>query len=452
MPKINEKIFQSYDVRGIYPKELSLEAAERIGRVFVKVTKATKVIVGRDMRLSGEELFDSLVKGITESGADVIDIGLAPIDGVYFATCKYGYDAGIMITASHNPKGYNGFKMMTTDKKGIYVVRGTDIKEMVLSEDFIIGVEPGKIEQKDIWDDFIKHIFTFIDKKKIKPLKVVVDAGNGMAGKVIPKIEERLPIEIIKMNFEVDGNFPGHPSNPLLPESHGPIQKRVKEEKADVGFIFDGDGDRIFMVDERGQFLRGDLTLIFLAKYFLENKLGDKIIYNAICSKAVPEMIEKMGGKAIRERVGYINVSLRMKEEDGVLSGEVSGHYSFSKNFYADSGFITFLMILQVLSESREPLSELSKDLNPYFRGDELNIEMDDRKEIEKRLDLVREKYKDYKQDELDGVTVDAWEDEGWWFNVRPSNTEPLLRVTVEGKSKSLLKEKEKEVLKNISI
>lgn len=447
MPEINEKIFKSYDVRGIYPEDLTLEAAEKVGRGLVKISGAKIVAVARDMRLGGEELFSSLTNGVTANGANVIDIGLASIDGLYFAVGKYGYDAGVMITASHNPKEYNGFKIVTRDDKGVDVMRGIDIKEAVMSENFICKIRPGRIEKRDIWNDYLAHIFSFVDIIKIKPLKIVVDAGNGLAGKVIPLLEKRLPVEIIKMNFEVDGNFPGHPSNPLEPESHEPLQKRVIEEKAAVGFIFDGDTDRIFLVDDKGNFLRGDTTLIFLAKYFLDNNLGKIIIYNAICSKAVPEMVKKMGGRAFREKVGYVNLSARMKKEGGVLSGEVSGHYSFARNFYADSGFIALLTILQVLSESSEPLSAMVRGLNPYFRGDEVNIKFEDREAIEERLERIRQEYKNYKQDELDGVTVNGWDKEGWWFNVRPSNTEPMLRVMVEGKTSELQAEKEAEVL-----
>lgn len=450
MEKIKLNIFKANDIRGIYPQELNSEVAYKVAKVFTVLTGSKTTAVARDMRLGGEDLFLGLTNGLREAGNKVIDLGLVPTEGIYFSVGHYKYDAGIMITASHNPKEYNGLKMVTRDEKGINVVRGTAIKEGLLKEILGQSKKAGILEKKDIWPDYLSHIFSFIDKNKLKPLKIVVDAGNGLAGKVIPMIETRLPekIKIIKMNFNLDGNFPAHPSNPLELASRAPLQKKVVKEKAAVGFIFDGDADRIFLVDEKGNFLRGDTTLLLLAKYFLDNKLGNIFVYNVICSKAVPEIIQKMGGVALREKVGYVNLSTRMKKEGGVLSGEVSGHYSFAENFYADSGFITFLMVLQLLSESSCSLSELSGNFNPYCRGDEVSIQTED---AAGQVAKVRQTYQNYQQDELDGITVDAWQKEGWWFNVRASNTEPLLRITVEGKTKLLMEKKIREITRIIA-
>ena len=438
--KINGSIFKSYDIRGIYPKDLNEDTVFKIGQAFVEYAEAKNIVVGQDMRLSSPALFEALVRGITAQGADVYNIGQVPTEGMYFAVGHYGYDAGIMITASHNPKEYNGFKMVKKEADIIKIIRGKDMIEIIEKSDFSEASEQGEIKELDIWQDYINHIFSFVDVKKIEPFKVVIDAGNGMAGKVIPLISEKLPIEVIPLNFELDGNFPAHPSNPLLEGVIDQVSKEVKEKKADFGFIFDGDADRIFLIDENGNFIKGDVTGLLLAKYLLEKNPGKGVAYNLICSKAIPEFIKKWGGKPIRTPVGFVNVQKGMIENDGVVGNEVSGHYSFRDNYYVDSGFIAFLILLQIISESGKKVSELVKELSPYAKGAEINFEVEDK---EAMLDKIKEKYSDGKQDYLDGVTVEY---DNWWFNVRPSQTEPLLRLTIEADAQKLLAQKKKEL------
>ncbi|OGZ17829.1 MAG: hypothetical protein A2V72_02815 [Candidatus Nealsonbacteria bacterium RBG_13_37_56] len=438
--KVNQNIFKSRDIRGIYPKELDKKAAFKIGQAFVNHTGAKTVVVGQDMRISSPELFKSLTKGIISQGGTVYNIGIIPTECLYYAVGHYQYEAGIVITASHNPKEYNGFKIIQNKEGSIGLVAGKDLLDLVKKDDFKETDQPGTIEELDIWQNYINHIFSFIDINKIKPFKVVIDAGNGMAGKVISLIRGKLPIEIIPLNFKLDGNFPAHPSNPLESGSVDQISEEVKNQKADFGFIFDGDADRIFLIDELGNFIKGDITLLFLAKYFLKKNPNKGIAYNLICSKVLPEFIKKWQGVPIRTAVGVINVRKGMLDNDGIMGGELSGHYLFKDNFYLDSGFISFLILLEIISESEQKVSEITKKLAPYAKGAEINFEVEDKERI---INMIKEKYSDGKQDYLDGLTVEYSD---WWFNVRPSNTEPLFRLTVEADNQKLLKEKQKEL------
>lgn len=437
---IDEGIFRSYDIRGKYPDELNEEAAYAVGRAFARRAAgvgAKEAVVGFDMRLSGPALKKEIIRGITDEGIGVVDVGLVPIDAVYIAVGKFGFDAGLMITASHNPKEYNGFKMVLKDMQWI---RGEELKDDVLNLPEEISETKGEVREEDVMPRYIEHVMTFIDVEKIKKFKVVVDAGNGMAGKVMPMLEPLLPIEMIKLNFELDGNFPAHPSNPLEPASQVQITEAVKKEGADFGVIIDGDTDRLFFVDETGQFIRADVTLLILAKEFLNREPGAGIAYNLICSKVVPEKIKEWGGKPLRSKVGYVNVSTVMRENDGIMAGELSAHYSFRDNAFADSGHISFLILLQLISQDGRKLSEIASEFMTYAKGDEINIEITDK---EKVIAAVKEHYADGRQDELDGLTVEY---DNWWFNVRPSNTEPLLRVTIEADNEELLKEKQEEL------
>jgi phosphomannomutase len=442
MSELNPKIFKSYDIRGIYPADLDEDVALAVGQAYAKLTRSKKVAVGRDMRLGSPSLTKKLIEGLTSQGANVDDLGLVSIDQVYFAVGKYNYDGGIMATASHNPKEYNGFKMMKKAEHGLEYVRGTELYEFLTKEKvFKPAKKPGLVAQRDVQEEFIQHIMAFADVKKIKPFKIVVDAGNGMAGQVMPLLFKRLPCELIPLNFDLDGNFPAHPSNPLLPESQKQICATVKEKKADFGVILDGDTDRLFFVTEKGDFVRADTTLMVLAKYFLEHNPGMGIAYNVICSKAVPQRVKEWGGTPLRSAVGFVNVAKAMREGQGIMGGEVSAHYSFRDNFYADSGFIAFVILLMLISEHNKKLSEIVAGLNPYSRADETNIEVND---IPGVIAKVKEKYQDGQQDELDGLTVEY---KDWWVNVRPSNTEPLLRITVEGDNASIMKQRHTEVV-----
>ena len=434
---INQSIFKSYDIRGIYPKELNKETAYLIGRAFAKSSGAKEITVGSDMRLSGPALKEALLQGIIDEGANVKDIGLVPIDAVYISAGIFGDQAAIMITASHNPAEYNGFKMVL---KGMQWIRGVELLEYVKKLPKEISPKKGAIRQVDIIDKYIAHVLSFVEVEKMKPFKVVVDAGNGMAGKIMPILAEKLPITVIPLNFTLDGSFPAHPSNPLLPESQKQICETVVKEKADFGVIFDGDTDRLFFVDEKGFFIPADITLLLLAKLFLEKEPGAGIVYNLLCSRVVPEMIKEWGGRPLRSQVGYVNISRVMRENKGVMGGELSAHYSFRDNAFADSGFIAFVILLQLLSSYEKPLSDIVKPFYKYVKSSELNFEIQDKNAV---LEKVKEQYSDGKQDFLDGVTVEY---KDWWFNLRPSNTEPLLRLTVEADTKELLEQKKKEL------
>src|SRR3989338_11269389 len=448
--EINQSIFKSYDIRGIYPGELNEQTVYQIGKGFVKYTganssaslRARKVVVGYDARLSSPILFDILVGGIISEGANVYDIGLVPTECLYFAVAHYDFDSGIMKTASHNPKEYNGFKMVKKDGDQIEMVRGKDLFSVIKKGDFKEGAR-GLVYQKDILKEYIDYIFS-LSMSTIKPLRVVVDASNGVIGKVISAIKEKVPLEIIDLNFNPDGNFPNHSPNPLLPGSVDQITKEIKKQKADFGFIFDGDADRVFLVDEKGQLVSADITLLFLAKYFLSKNSGAGIAYNAICSKAVPEFVKKWGGVPIRTQVGFVNVREGMIKNNGIMGGELSAHYCFRDYFYMDSGMVVFLTLLQIISSEGKSVSEIVRELSIYAPPFQKNFKIDDKDAM---LQKVKAKYAEGKQDYLDGVTVEY---KDWWFNLRPSNTEPLLKLTVEANTIELLEEKKKELVEFI--
>jgi len=439
---INRNIFKSYDVRGIYPSELNEEAAFNIAKGFVKITKAKNITMGYDARNSSPALFKAFAEGVTAEGGKIYDIGQTLSECLYFAVGYYDFDAGVMITASHNPKEYNGFKIIKKSGKEIEMIRGKDLLSIVETNekkmDNLIN-----IEKKDIWRDFLSHILSFVDLSEIVPLKVVIDASNGVAGGAILQIQDKLPVEIIPLNFEPDGNFPNHSPNPLEKGSSEKISEIIKNQNADFGLMFDGDADRIFLIDENGQMVPADTVLLLLAKYFLEKNPGMSIAYNAICSKAVPKFVEKWGGKPIRTQVGFVNVRDGLIKNDGIMGGELSGHYCFKDNYYMDSGIIAFLTLLSIFSKDTRKISEIIKELSPYSKID-ANFKVKDKDAI---LEKVRQKYSDGKQDFLDGLTVDYSD---WWFNLRPSNTEPLLRLTIEANNQELLVQKQKELTKII--
>ena len=440
--KINESIFKSYDIRGIYPAELNEEAAYLIGRAFARKSKAPRVTVGSDMRLSSPVLKRSLIKGIIDEGVNVKDIGLVPIDAIYYAVGKMGDEAGIMITASHNPSEYNGFKMVLRGMEWVVVSEMLDEVKKLPKE---TSDKKGQVKEEDIMAGYINHILSFVEVDKIEPFKVVVDAGNGMAGKVMPLLTESLPLNIIPLNFKLDGSFPAHPSNPLLPESQKGICEAVIKEKADFGVIMDGDTDRLCFIDEKGIFIPADMTLLLLAKVFLDKEPGTGIVYNLLCSKIVPEMVTQWGGRPLISKVGYTSISKTMKDNNGIVGGELSSHYSFRDNGYSDSGFIAFVILLQLLSKIEKPLSEIVKPFYKYFKSPEINFSVADKDAV---LEKIKQEYLDGKQSFLDGITVEY---KDWWFNARPSNTEPLLRLTIEADTKEILDQKIKELTKLIS-
>lgn len=449
-----KQIFKAYDIRGIYPSELNESDARQIAQAYLvylstklnKPIDKLKIAVGRDARLSSQPLLESAVQRILALGASVADYGLMSSNDYYFVIGKYGYDGGLMSTASHNPPEYGGFKMAFKNKEyhdSIDFLSGKELLTTLenIKEDLPNNKKAGKRADKKYISDHLKHLFTFVESKKIKPFKVVVDCGNGMTAIMIPEIFKKLPGELIPMFTELDGNFPNRPPNPLTPGAPEKLIKKVLESKADLGVMFDIDGDRMFLADEQGNFIRGDMILLLLAKAMLSKNPGAGVAYNLICSHAVPELITKWGGRPLRSAVGYMNLARHMREENGMMSGEVSAHFAFRKNYYADSGFIALLLVLETLSLDNRPLSQIIKEYTLYYRADETNLTV---ASVTDQLDKIRAKYQANIRDEMDGITAEFAD---WWFNVRASNTEPLLRVTVEAQTKELLAAKQKELV-----
>ena len=443
--KIDPQIFKAYDIRGVYPDQLNEEIAYKIGRGFVEYLKPQNCAMGRDMRLSSPALWKSLTEGIIDGGTDVFDLGLCSTDGLYFAVGKFGYHSGIMITASHNPPEYNGMKMCSKDAVPLSGEEGINqIKELVIKNDFHPVGKKGRIKKHNIDRFYTEHVLSFIDTQTVKPFKIVIDAGNGIAGKIIPDVFSHLPCQIIPMLFELDGSFPHHLPNPMEPANIEPLQKKVLEEKADLGAAFDGDADRMFLVDEKGNRLGGDMVTALVAKNLLKKEKGTTILYNLICSKTVPEIIQKEGGKAIRTKVGHALIKPLMKKYNAIFGGEHSGHFYFRNNWYADSGLIALLVCLELISEEEKPLSLLVKSIDRYYRSGEINTPVENMSE---KIKEVERHFLKRKIDHLDGLTVEY---KDWWFNLRPSNTEPLLRLNIEASDPKLLEEKKEQLLKII--
>ncbi|OGC78475.1 MAG: phosphomannomutase/phosphoglucomutase [candidate division Zixibacteria bacterium RBG_16_40_9] len=442
MPKVDPAIFKAYDIRGIYPTQLDEEIAYLIGKALVEYLKPKNIAVGLDMRLSSPFLLENLTRGILEAGSSVVDIGLCSTDELYFAVGKFGYDGGVMITASHNPKEYNGFKICQKEAVPLSGDKGLkEIQQIITSERFSTVTKKGNLIKKNVSADYIQHILSFVDVKKIKPFKIVVDAGNGMAGLLIPKLFAHLPGQLIPLFFELDGSFPNHPASPIEPENLRFLQEKVLEEKAFLGAAFDGDADRVFIVDEKANILGGDIVTALVAKNLLKKEKNATILYNLICSRTVPKIIEANGGKTIKTRVGHALIKPLMKQYKAIFGGEHSGHFYYRDNFYADSALITLVVFLELSSEENKNVSELVKEIDQYYRSGEINSKVED---IPKKLQEIEKLYSKGKIDHLDGLTVEF---ENWWFNLRPSNTEPLLRLNVEADSKELLKQKTLELL-----
>ncbi len=421
-----DDIFKAYDVRGVVPDELDADLARKIGAAFARFVDAPRILVARDMRESGVELSQAFAEGATSQGVDVTDLGLSSTDLLYFAAGKLD-SAGAMFTASHNPPEYNGIKLCLPGAKPVGLESGlADIKEQVEGGDMSPAEEQGEVSEMDLLDDYADHVRSFVDVDVLRPLKVVADAANGMGGLVAPRVFEGLPFDFEILFDELDGSFPNHPPDPINPENLEALKNRVLEVGADVGLAFDGDADRVFLVDEKAQPLSGSLTTVMVAKSILDKNPGAKIIYNLICSKAVPEIISENGGEPIRSRVGHSFIKGLMADTGAVFGGEHSGHYYFKDNYGADSGLVAALVVLELLSKEDKPLSELRKPFERYAASGEINSEVSDQQAV---MDKVAEAYKDADQDRTDGLTVDLGE---WWFNLRPSNTEPKLRLNLE--------------------
>jgi phosphomannomutase len=433
-------IFKAYDIRGVYPTELNEKIMYKIGRAFVDFLKCKNVVVGRDMRLSSPSLFNALVKGIIDQGADVIDIGLSTTPMLYYAVHELKADSGLVITASHNPKEWNGLKLVREEGRALSGEDGIkEIEEKVKNNDFKDADEQGKITQKNITHDYINYAASYATN--LNNFKIVVDCGNGMAGLTLIPLIEKLGIEYTALYSELDGSFPNHEPDPLKEKNMKDLQEKVVELKADVGFALDGDVDRIILVDEKGNRIPGDITTALIAKDLLSKK-KIKVMYDIRASKSVKELIEKNGGTAMVYRAGHSLIKKKMREEGFDFGGEKSGHYFYKQNFYTDSALITLIYILELLKKEGKKLSELVKDINPYSSSGEINRKVKDKDEVLKR---VEEKYKDaLRIFHIDGVTIEY---KDWWFNLRKSNTEPLLRLNLEADNKGLMKEKIKEVL-----
>jgi len=441
---IDPSVFKAYDIRGTTPNQLNGEIAYHIGAALTTYLHPKAVAVGRDMRVSSDDLADHLIRGITECGSDVVDLGLCSTDGLYYAVGKHGYDGGVMITASHNPKEYNGFKMCRRMAEPLSGEQGLRQMLEAIQEDthLVKSPSPGVTVRKDISEGYTEHCLSFIDISKVKPYKVVIDAGNGMAGLTLPPVLSQLPIEVTPLYFELDGTFPNPPASPIELENLADLQKKITETKADFGVAFDGDADRMFLVDQHGGQLGGDMVTALVAKSLLAKHPGETVLYNLICSKAVPELIERSGGKAIRTRVGHALIKPLMKKHNAIFGGEHSGHFYFRDFWFADSGLIAFLVCLELISTEGKPLHDMVKAIDPYFRSGEINSRV---KSISDTIARVKDTFADGGQDEMDGLTVSFAD---FWFNLRPSNTEPLLRLNVEANSGAILKEKTDEILK----
>lgn len=442
--QVNPEIFKAYDIRGIYGQDLTDKTAEAIGNVFAQMAENQEIIVGCDMRLSREVIFSNLIKGINKAGVNVIDIGLVSTDVTYFAAGFWKMPA-IMITASHNPREWNGFKLTLADAIPFGQEEIQKLKNLIEQDKFINVLSPGIIKQKDILSDYLKNCLKFINIKNISNFKIVVDAGNAMAGKLIPLIFNNLPCQIIPLYFELDGSFPNHQPSPIESKNLLDLQKGVLKEKANFGMAFDGDADRVFFIDEQGKAINGGVIVAILTKYFLKNCPNEKIIYDLRCSHSVPEIIQENNGQAIISRVGHSFIKKTMEETGAIFGGEFSGHYYYRDNYRADSGMITALIITEIISQENKPLSVIAKEYTRYWQIEETNSIV---KNQEEKIEELKEKYFDGHQSELDGLTVKYFD---WWFNVRASNTEPVLRLNLEAVSQELMEEKKDELLKLIN-
>jgi phosphomannomutase len=435
--------FKAYDVRGIYPSELDEEGAYAIGRAYVEQFGPQRIAVGRDVRLSSPTMARAVIEGAADAGADVIDIGMAGTEMVYFTVGELGLDGGIMVTASHNPKEYTGMKIVRAGalpvggESGLY-----DVRDRALAG-FGAPAARGQVEQRDVYPAFVEKVLSFVDVGAIRPLRVVIDAANGMAGAMLPPVLERLPIDAVRCYFDPDGSFPNHEPNPLLPENREFIIEKTRSEGADLGVAYDGDADRCFFVDDTGAFVPGDFVAALLAESILEKAPGGKVIYDVRASWAVPETIERAGGTPLVNRVGHAYIKHRMRADDAVFGGEVSAHYYFRDFSQADSGVVPFLLMLELISKKGRKLSEiLAPYRDRYFITGEINSTVAD---VDAKLQELEERFgTEGEASHLDGLSIVAGD---WHFNVRPSNTEPLLRLNLEARSQELMERKRDEVL-----
>jgi phosphomannomutase len=441
---LDPKVFKAYDVRGIHPSELDEDGGYAIGRAYVEQFEPKRIAVGRDMRASSPSMADAVIRGASAGGSEVLDIGMVGTEMLYFAVGELGLDGGIAVTASHNPKEYTGMKIV---RRGALPVGGDsgllDVRDRALALSAPRAQTPAMSEEVDIYPAFVEKVLSFIEPEAVKRLRVVFDAANGMAGAMLPPVLERLPVDAVRCFFDPDGSFPNHEPNPLLPENREFIVAKVREEQADLGIAFDGDADRCFFVDDTGEFVPGDFVTALLAESMLEKEPGAKVIYDVRASWAVPDTIEHAGGIPLVNRVGHAFIKLRMREEQALFGGEVSGHYYFRDFHQADSGTIPALLMLELISKRGKPLSELLRPFRErYFITGELNTPVAD---VPLKLQELKERFgREGEVSHLDGLSITAGD---WHMNVRPSNTEPLLRLTLEALDRDLMERKRDEVL-----
>jgi phosphomannomutase len=448
---MDTSIFKAYDIRGTYPDQINEEIAWKIGYAGAQFLRAMltgyekgqtnyqRICVGYDMRSHSKKLSEALVSGMNASGASVINIGMIDTPQMYFAINHLNTCGGIQVTASHNPAKYNGFKISGLQAKPIGIDTGLkDIEHLAVALLHTRGRQIGTIENRDLTDEYKKHILKFL-LPNLKRLKIALDASNGMAGKMVPVVFGELPIEIVPLNFEHSGTFK-HEPNPLIEENLRELKETVKKEKCDFGICFDGDADRLMMVDEKADSISCDLITALLAPYFLKISPGSVVVYDLRSSLVVSEEVVKAGGTPRRERVGHAYMKKALRDSHGIFGGELSGHFYYRDNYYADSAFITLVHILNIVSAANMPVSKLMEPLKRYYSSGEINFKVDDKQQ---KMNELEKKYRTGQIDRLDGVTVRFKE---WWFNCRPSNTEPLLRLNLEAKTRDILEEKLKEI------
>lgn len=434
-------IFKAYDIRGVVPDGLDDDVARRIGSAFAEWAGAPKIAVGRDCRLSSPALAASVCEGAAARGVHVVDIGLASTDLLYFASGRLDVP-GIMLTASHNPPQWNGMKFCLAGARPVGQDTGlADIRALAERDEYARPASRGGIEERDLLDAYADHVLSFVSATGMRPLTVVADTANGMGGLIVPAVMGRLPVRLVHLFAELDGTFPNHPADPIDPENQRDLKRAVLERGADIGLAFDGDADRVFLVDERAEGVSGSEVTALVARAMLQRHPGAKIVYNLICSWMVPEVIRENGGTPVRTRVGHSFIKQVMADTGAVFGGEHSGHYYFRDNFRADSGLIAAVVVLDQLSAADVPLSELLAPFRRYHDSGEINSHVADQQGT---IAKIAAAFADGRQDRTDGLTVEF---EDWWFNVRPSNTEPLVRLNVEAKTEDLLREKTEEIL-----
>lgn len=444
---VDPEIFKAYDIRAVYPEQIDEGIARDIGRGFVAYLGARRIAVSRDMRVSSPPLAAAFIEGATAQGADVVDYGLAGTDMLYYAVAAGGFDGGAQITASHNPKQYNGMKLVRAEAFPLSGEAGiSDIRAMVTG-----GTLPapaaarGTVTTADMLDDYVRKVLGFIDPSAIAPFDTVLDAGCGIGGLVAPRLFDRLACRTTRLCFTVDGTFPTHEANPLIEENRRDIVEEVKRRKADIGIAWDGDADRCFFIDGDGEFVPGDFITALLAEAFLLKNPGATVIYDLRASHAVRDMVARYGGQALMNRVGHAFIKRRMREENAVFGGEVTGHYYFRDFYYADNGFIPALLLLELMSRKKQTLAGLLAPLREkYFISGEINTKVASMRVVDEKLDALARAYAGANLYRLDGVSVEYPD---WHFNVRPSNTEPLLRLNLEGKTPELMAAKRDEVV-----